>query len=147
MRIDAGSLSRYIPQAFMTPRGVLPSSSPAAVTATEPTSTTASGLRKLDFTSMTRQELRDRINEEIRSGRMTVDDSTPFVGLTFKMRIDGTDVPAATDTETIDFVKRVRDGIAGAHWRGEADSAARLEWAQRWMEARQGETVGVDVRG
>jgi hypothetical protein len=83
-----------------------------------------------DFTSMTRQEMRSWINEQIRSGKMTVDESTPFVSMTAKVRVsDGQIVPAIGDNERIDFIQRARLGIEGAISRSDGKLAARLQAA------------------
>jgi hypothetical protein len=83
-----------------------------------------------DFTSMTRQQMRDWVNEQIRSGKMTVAESTPFVSMTAKIRVsDGQIVPAIGDNERIDFIQRARVGIEGAISRSDGNLVARLQAA------------------
>jgi hypothetical protein len=87
-----------------------------------------------DFTSMTRQEMRDWINDQIRSGKMTVDESTPLVSMTAKVRVsDGEIVPAIGDNERIDFIQRAGVGIEGAISRSDGKLAARWQAALNVM--------------
>ncbi|MDH4441109.1 MAG: hypothetical protein QE284_12060 [Rhizobium sp.] len=66
----------------------------------------------LDFTSMTRQELFDWMNEQLRSGEMSFDESSPFLGMTLKISAaTGEPVDMATDMSRIDFTEKARQGI------------------------------------
>lgn len=65
-----------------------------------------------DFTSMTRQELFDWMNGQLRSGEMTFDESSVFLGMTLKVSVaTGEPVDMATDTSRIDFTEKARQGI------------------------------------
>jgi hypothetical protein len=65
-----------------------------------------------DFTSMTRQDLFDWMNGELRSGEMSFDESSPFLGMTMKISAaTGEPVDMATDTSRIDFTEKARQGI------------------------------------
>lgn len=66
----------------------------------------------LDFTSMTRQDLFDWMNEQLRSGKMSFEESSPFLGMTMKISAaTGEPVDMATDTSRIDFTDKARQGI------------------------------------
>ncbi|MFN3317563.1 MAG: hypothetical protein ACK43M_02380 [Allorhizobium sp.] len=66
----------------------------------------------LDFTSMTRQELFDWMNGQLRDGEMTFDESSAFLGMTLKISAaTGEQVDLETDTSRIDFTEKVRQGI------------------------------------
>lgn len=66
----------------------------------------------IDFTSMTRQDLFDWMNEQLRSGEMSFDESSPFLGMTLKISAaTGEPVDMATDTARIDFTEKARQGI------------------------------------
>lgn len=102
---------------------------------------------QLDFTSMTRQQMRDWTNEQIRSGKMTLDDSSPLMAMTMKISVDtGIEVPAESDAQRIDFTDRARQGIAAAQSRNEPENAKRLQTALDILLKHQGETFGVDTR-
>jgi hypothetical protein len=66
----------------------------------------------LDFTSMTRQELFDWMNGQLRVGEMSFDESSAFLGMTLKISaVTGEQVDLATDTSRIDFTEKTRKGI------------------------------------
>jgi hypothetical protein len=74
----------------------------------------SSGVTKADFTGMTRQQLFDWMNGQIRSGAMSLDESTPFLGMTLKIDAQTMQpVDMASDTTPIDFMDRAKQGIAG----------------------------------
>ena len=92
-----------------------------------------------DFTSMTRQELRDWVNDEIRAGRLTIEESAPFLPLTFRMDETGTfEIPAETDTQRFDFLAKTRDNIEAALSFNDNDMAERLKFVLDFMQSRQG---------
>lgn len=115
----------------------------SAALATAGASDTASpaGAPQPDFTSMTRQEMRDWVNDRIRRGDMSLDDSRPFMAMTLKISVDGSgygEVPAASDGERIDFTQRVRDGIAGAVSQKDDAALRALQTAMHVMQIYQG---------
>src|SRR5690554_607204 len=83
---------------------------------------------QVDFTSMTRQELADWMNSQIRSGEMSLDDSSPFLGMTVKISATtGQLVDMGTDSERINFIEKARQGYEGALSRNDQDLAERLK--------------------
>lgn len=92
---------------------------------------------RADFTSMTRQEMRDWVNGEIRAGRMTVDVSSPFITMT--LQFDGFGEPADTGNERVDFLDMARRGIEAAHYFHNPEGAERFQAALDIMLARQEE--------
>jgi hypothetical protein len=133
MRIDAGSYlyQRGVPIKDMTP--VFPASMSADVTTSSPSS-----VSQIDFTSMTRQQM---------FGSMSLDESTQYLGMTVKIdAATGAPVDMASDTKSVNFIDRARQGIAGALWRGDQDAAARLQSAVATMQRYQGQVTGVDIR-
>lgn len=104
------------------------------------------GGRKLDFTSMTRKELLDWVNGEIKSGRMTVADSSPFVGMTIKISAyTKQPVDIDTDATRYDFTDIAAKGVEGAHWFGNEKLAESLEWAIGAMRRAQGGKAGIEL--
>lgn len=101
------------------------------------------GTDRPDFTSMTRQDLFDWMNGQIRGGDMTFDESSAFLGMTVKISAaTGQPVEMATDTTRIDFTEKARQGIAFFLSRFDHASAERLRDAFDTMQ-RGG---GVDIR-
>lgn len=95
-----------------------------------------------DFARMTRQEMRDWVNEQIHTGQMSLDDSTPFVSMTFSLGADG----AEADLDTpVDFLSATQGGIAGAYARGDRSAASYLEAALAIMRRDSTDaSTGVD---
>ncbi|WP_337170967.1 hypothetical protein [Gemmatimonas aurantiaca] len=121
----------------------------SAATSTPDVSSVSSGdLRRADFTDMTRQDLREWVNAQIRSGQMTLDESTPFVGMTIALPVNGDFAAAerAMREDRVDFLALTRAGIEGAYWRHDDQAAARLESALQIMQRAQGRTTGIDTR-
>lgn len=107
----------------------------------------SSSVTTTDFTGMTRQQLFDWMNGQIRSGAMSLDESSSFLSMTVKIDTQTLQpVDMATDTTPVDFMERARQGIAGALSRGDQDGAARLGAALDTMQRYQGQVSGVDIR-
>lgn len=140
MRIDAGTSFPYAARhAPATLTG--PSAASIAIR--------SDGGRQIDFTSMTRQEMRDWVNAQIRSGEMSLDESRPFMAMTMKIPVGGGSVgelAAEGDGTRYDFAQKLRDGIQGALSRNDETSLKMLESALQIVQRYQGRTVGVDVR-
>ncbi len=147
MKITTDTSHLYVSQRAQTP---------TTTTATDATSfasamTTATAetpvVKQADFTSMTRQEMFDWMNGEIRSGRMSLDESSPFLGMTLKISVaTGQSVDMATDTTRINYIEKARLGIAGALSRNDQDLAKRLQAAIEIMNRHQGQAIAVDAR-
>lgn len=96
---------------------------------------------------MTRQEMFDWMNQQIRSGKMSLDESSPFLAMTVKISAaTGQPVDMASDGTRVNFIEKARLGIDGALSRNDADLAKRLQLALDIMHRTQGQTIGVDVR-
>lgn len=95
-----------------------------------------------DFTAMTRQQLFDWMNGQIRAGKLSLDDSTAFLGMTIKVAVaSGQPVPLAGDTSRIDFIEKARQGVVGALERKDPALAKRLETAIAFMLRNQGQAI------
>jgi hypothetical protein len=128
------------------PRGADATFASALSAASKATEQTA-GVARADFSNMTRQQLRDWVNTEIRAGRMTLDESSPFVGMTIAIPVNGDTVAAerAISVDRVDFLALTRGGIDGARWRHDDQAAASLERALQIMQQYQGMPTGVDT--
>ncbi|MDZ4369036.1 MAG: hypothetical protein U0987_18750 [Afipia sp.] len=63
---------------------------------------------------MTRQQMFDWMNNQIRSGAMSLDDSTSFLGMVLKIdAVTGQPVDMTSDSTLVNFVDRATQGIAG----------------------------------
>lgn len=112
----------------------------ALIAATAETST----IQQADFTGMTRKEGFDWMNDQIRGGKMSLDESSPFLGMTMKVSVaTGQPVDMATDNTRINFVEKARSGIEGARANNDPELAKRLQAAIDVMLRQQGDALGV----
>jgi len=103
MRIDIST--NYLPTRHHLPTSPIKALSIA-------TATQNNSAKQPDFTHMTRQEMRDWVNEQLRSGKMTIDESSPFVAMIIKISaITGREIPAESDTERQNFIQNAKDGL------------------------------------
>jgi len=80
-----------------------------------------------DFTNMTRQEMRDWINNQLSSGKITVDESSAFVAMTIKVSaLDGRVIPAENDFSRQNFIQIAKDGLQSSISRND-------EAASKWL--------------
>ena len=91
----------------------------------------------VNFRSLTRSELRDWVNTEIKLGYMTVEESTPFVSMTVKISAEtGQPVDIENDRERCDFIGIAKTGLAAALERGDDATAEKLRSALDSMGVR-----------
>lgn len=146
MRVDSGT--SYLGVSQRPQVGAADRSSTPSISTTQ-TSAGGNGVKQADFTSMTRQEMRDWVNAQIRSGEMSLDDSRPFMAMTMKIPVNGGsggEVPAASDDTRYDFTQKARDGIQGALSRNDETTLKMLESAMSIMQRQQGQAIGIDIR-
>lgn len=140
MKIHTGTSHLYSSQRTQTT-----ATAPATPTAT--TSQASSDIRQADFTSMTRQELFDWMNDQLRNGKMSFEESLPFRGMTLKISAKtGQPVDMATDTSRINFIEKAQLGLEAALLRNDAEDAKRLQMALEIMQREQGQAIGVNAQ-
>ncbi len=89
----------------------------------------------------------DWMNEQIRTGKMSLDEGAPFMGMTMKISVEtGQPVDMATDTTRINFIEKARLGIEGARSLNDQKLAERLQMAMDRMHRSQGHAIGGDER-
>ena len=89
--------------------------------------------KAFDPTDASRQDVCDWVNGQIRSGQMSLRDSTAFVSLTVQAP------RAAAGADKVDVLDQARQAIGGAAFRGDQDDVARMGWALDRMQ-------GVDIK-
>jgi hypothetical protein len=105
--------------------------------------------KQADFNQMTRQEMRGWVNDQIRSGEMSLDDSRAFMAMTMNIPVNaGTagELLMADNGEAVNFMQKVRDGIEGALSRHDKDTLSMLQTAMSAMQQHQGRTIGIDTK-
>jgi len=119
---------------------------PSSSSDTATTGATVSG--SLDFTNMTPRQLQGTMNDLIKSGKMSLDDSSALVGMVptalSKVNYDG-QAPAAYEQPS-NIIARIQDGIEGAKSRGDSANVDSLTKALGALQKLQGSVIGVDLR-
>ena len=153
MKIDTSTSRLYASQSTQisaASEDTSASFSAALNTATAGTSESdAEGAEQTDFTSMTRQEMQEWSNEQIRSGNMSLDEGLPFMAMTMKIPVGGGTagaLQASDDGERVDFTEKVRAGIEGAMSRNDEDTLTMLEKAMETMQQYRAETSGAEAQ-
>lgn len=149
MKVEAGNGYPYASQRAQAPvagrNGAASfSSALASLEASNTVQADEAGITPTDFTSMTRQEMRDWVNGQIRSGAMTLDDGLPFMLMTMKIPVGGGyggELAAESDGTRYDFMQKARDGIQGALSRHDETTLKMLESAVSIMQRQQGRPV------
>lgn len=96
----------------------------------------AATTKRADLTHMTPMEMREWLNEQLRTGKMTLDESTPFVGMT---------IGAETNNSPVNYLEKIKGGIEAAIWRGNAESKAMWEMALEVAERYQYQNIGIST--
>lgn len=100
----------------------------------------------VNFANATRQELFDWMNNEIRSGRMSLDESSPLMAMTMKVSVaTGQPVSMESDTTRINFAEKARLGLEAANARNDQATAHQLQIAIDTM-ARYQSSWGTSAR-
>ena len=89
-----------------------------------------------DFTNMSPNQMRDAMNDMIRSGKMSLDDSTGLVTL-IPSSLSVVDGNTTVLDQPTNFLSLTQDAIAGAQWRGDDASVAYLTRALNLLNANQ----------
>lgn len=91
---------------------------------------------KVDFSHMSCRELFGWINEQIRTGKMTLDESTNYVGLTLNgLPADGSWEMHMDEPQN--YLAALKSGIEGARWRNDPGEESRLDSMLKRLLAEQ----------
>ncbi|MBC7581109.1 MAG: hypothetical protein H7312_27685 [Tardiphaga sp.] len=111
------------------------------------------GISTYDFSSMSPAEMRSTVNDLIRSGKMTLDESSPLLGMMSPpaSRWAGSgsapaDEANRMDNEPIDAFATLRAGITGAQSRGDRRNVEALGQTLDALLRLHGTTASVDIR-
>lgn len=146
MRIDAGATYPAANQRASAANQNRSTDTSFSAVLTSTTSSAPKAAAPADFSSMTRQDLRDWTNGQIHTGQMSLDDSRAFMAMSMKIPVAGSltgELPAANDSTRYDFTQKARAGIEGAAARNDA---ATLKMLQSAISIMQSQTGGVDTR-
>lgn len=76
------------------------------------------------------------MNEQLRTGKMTFDESTPFLGMTIGHEIDN---------RPVNYLQKIQGGIEAAAWRGDPKEKAMWEMALNIAERYQYQNIGIST--
>jgi len=119
--------------------GVAPSSASGASD-----QTSGRSVQTTDFTHMTRAGLADWVNSQIKSGQMSLDDSTAFVSMTVKIPVGGT-YTGLDSQESVNFMQMAQGGITWAQQNNDPAMVEQLQAALGVMQKNQGQTTSVNL--
>lgn len=140
----AASLPTVVPTASSAGSRSGMTATPMGTTAASASSDT--GIRTADFTHMTRKGLADWMNAQIKSGQMSLDDSSGLLGMTMAVPVDAPGGRLTLDDhERVDFLALAQDGMAWARQHGETAQGRMLQKAMDIMTQHQGEATRVDL--
>ena len=91
----------------------------------------------VNFSKLTRSDLRDWVNTEIKLGYMTVEEGLPLMAMTMKISAEtGQPVDIESDKQRYDFIGIAKAGLAEALERGDDKTAEKLRSALDFMGVR-----------
>ena len=99
-----------------------------------------------DFSNISPKALRETVNDLIRNGKMSLDESSPLVPLMFR------DTPVANarapegGQQPMDVLALLREGLQDAQSRHETQTAYYTQLSIDALSRLQGQTSGVDVK-
>ena len=119
---------------------------PAAATEPAAAGSVPAGEQEIDFSNATRRELAAWLNQQVRSGRMTLKDSAGFMAMTLKYsHATGSQVDMASDDTRVNFMDRAQAGIDWSLSRFDHDGAERWRATLATMQKHQAGMTGMDV--
>lgn len=103
-------------------------------------SAVGNSLEPADFTHMTRQGLLDWMNPKIRSGELSLDETSPLLAFTVKMPVSGPS-SGVDNQEHVDFMRLAHDGIIWAQQNNDPNTLKLLQSALSTMQRYQGQGI------
>lgn len=100
--------------------------------------------KAVDFTRMTRSELRELVNSKIKSGELSIDGTEGFVVM---MGPSDAEQAGQADNTAIDFIKSVSDQMEFARQHGNSAWLSRLQTALGTMQRYQDQAGSVSLLG
>lgn len=91
----------------------------------------------IDFSRISGNDIRDWVNNQIKSGNMSLDDSTPFMAMTMAAPTQGNELQSDILNLKTDFVGKTITGIQGALSRNDQKLAQQLQSALDIMRKNQ----------
>lgn len=91
----------------------------------------------VDFSQMSSNEMRNWINNQLKEGKMSLDESAHFLPMTIAIPIENNDLQSNILNKKINFFEKTLSGIQGALSRNDQKSAQQLQAALNIMKQNQ----------
>lgn len=91
----------------------------------------------VDFTNMSLNQLRNWVNDQVKSGNMPFDQGDNLAMMSGHVPVSGNSLIDSTDDEPVNFIEIAQNGIAGAISRHDKNSVKMLEEALTTMNKYQ----------
>ena len=122
-------------RAQLTQTDLAPQASTEAEKSTTDTSDSNIQERNIDFRNMSRDDLKTWINEELKAGNMTFDESMPFMLMT--LNLDAETLASVNGSEPVNFMDMAKNVAEFHRSIGNKESAEGLERALEIMQKEQ----------
>ncbi len=112
---------------------------------TSSSDTTSDGVTKYDFTNITRGDLLSTVNNLIKSGQMSLDESSSLVLLMGpKIGLDGSNIDASD--EKVDVFSALKQSIAFNNYTGNTTASEYDMKALNFLQKLQGNISGLNIK-
>ena len=139
---------RIGPTPYFSPQSYQAARAPAATADNSSQQAGGSASGGVDFTSISRADLRSSVNALIKGGSLSLDDSSALVPMIGSAALSyaGTGSPAAGyDDQKLDVLSDLQAGMDGARSRGDTSTLKHLTLTLDALQRLQGTSSGVDV--
>lgn len=107
----------------------------------------SSPTKQLDFNNMSRKDMAEWTNSQIRSGDMSFEDSVPFRLMYMKIPLkEGQTMDMGNDPTPINFFERASSGIEFARSSNDPELAKKLQAAIDKMYRHQGQATDINLK-
>lgn len=106
----------------------------------------SSTTKQIDFHNMTRKDMAEWTNSQIRSGDMSFEESIPFRLMSLKIPLEeGQTIAMSTDPSPMDFFERASSSIEFARSSNDPALAKKLQAAIDKMYRHQGQATNINA--
>lgn len=151
MNVNTATSHAYMSQRIQTPvakNDAASFSATMAAATTEKTPPEDAVVKKADFTNMTRQEMRDWINDQLDSGAMSFEDSVNLVVLTFFAHSEGDQavVDSIVKKERVNFFDITQNIIDFSRSEGDHAAVERYQKTLSFLQQVQSQAIRLDAK-
>lgn len=105
------------------------------------------GMKRLDFTNMSRSNMRETVNNLIKSGQMNLDESSSLLGLMSNTPLDRANANTQNrDTQPIDFIATLKHNISYNQSIGNEEGVKYGNLSLNALEKLQNTSSGINIK-